>query len=95
MSGSLFGLPLLLSETCQTLGDAGDIYLANLREGYQTITKQGGIQFATSVHLWFDYDMMAFRAVFRVDGQAVMRSAITPPNSTITRSHFVRLAARA
>ncbi len=94
MSGFLFGLPLLLSDTCQTVGDAGDIYLANLRDGYQTITKQGGISFATSMHLWFDYDMMAFRAVFRVDGKTLNRAVVTPPHSTITRSHFIRLAAR-
>lgn len=94
-NGFLLGRPLLMSETCQTLGDAGDIYFADLTS-YQTITKSGGgIDFATSMHLWFDYDMLAFRARFRIDGQSVFRAAVTPPNSTVTRSPFVRLAARA
>lgn len=92
--GRLLGRPLIMSENCQTVGDAGDIYFASLN-WYQTITKGRGIDFATSMHLWFDYDMTAFRATFRVDGQSIVRSAVTPPNSSITRSPFVQLAARA
>jgi HK97 family phage major capsid protein len=93
-NGLLLGRPLLMSETCQTVGDAGDIYFAALNH-YQTITKSQGIDFATSLHLWFDYDMAAFRAVFRIDGQSLVRQAVTPPNSAVTRSPWVRLAARA
>ena len=93
-NGVLLGRPVMMSEHCQTLGDAGDIYFAALN-WYQTITKGRGIDFATSMHLWFDYDMTAFRAVFRVDGQSIVRAAVTPPNSSVTRSPFVRLAARA
>ena len=93
-NGTLLGRPVLMSEHCQTLGDAGDIYFAAL-SWYQTITKGRGIDFATSMHLWFDYDMTAFRAIFRVDGQSIVRAAVTPPNSAVTRSPFVRLAARA
>lgn len=92
-NGMLLGRPVMMSEHCQTLGDAGDIYFVSL-DWYQTITKGQGIDFATSMHLWFDYDMTAFRAIFRVDGQSLVRSAITPPNSSVTRSPFVRLAAR-
>lgn len=93
-NGLLLGRPLILSEQCQTVGDAGDIYFVAL-DWYQTITKGQGIDFATSMHLWFDYDMTAFRAIFRVDGASLVRAAITPPNSAVTRSPFVRLAARA
>lgn len=92
-NGLLMGRPVLMSEHCKTLGDAGDIYFVALN-WYQTITKGRGIDFATSMHLWFDYDMTAFRATFRVDGQSVVRSAVTPPNSAVTRSPFVQLAAR-
>ena len=92
-NGFLLGRPLLMSECCQTLGDAGDIYFVALN-WYQTITKGRGIDFASSMHLFFDYGVTAFRAVFRVDGQSIVRSAVTPPNSSITRSPFVRLAAR-
>lgn len=93
-NGLLLGRPLLMSEHCQTVGDAGDIYFTAL-DWYQTISKARGIDFATSMHLWFDYDMTAFRAVFRFDGASLVRAAITPPNSSVTRSPFVRLAARA
>jgi hypothetical protein len=34
------------------------------------------------------------RLTFRMDGQPALASAITPPNSANTRSHFVTLAAR-
>ena len=92
-NGMLLGRPLLMQEGCQTVGDAGDIYFAALNH-YQTITKSQSIDFATSLHLWFDYDMAAFRAVFRIDGQSLIRNPVTPPNSAVTRSPFVRLAAR-
>lgn len=92
-NGMLLGRPVILSEQCQTLGDVGDIYFAAF-DWYQTITKGQGIDFATSMHLWFDYDITAFRAIFRIDGASLIRAAITPPNSTVKRSPFVSLAAR-
>lgn len=92
--GVLLGRPVILTDTCQTLGDLNDILFVDFM-GYKTITKSGGIQTATSIHLWFDYDMVAFRATFRMDGQPWLSSAVTPPNSSVTRSPFVTLAARA
>ncbi len=50
---------------------------------------------ATSMHLWFDYDVQAFRATFRIDGHPWHAAAVTPPNSSVTRSSCVNLAARA
>ena len=92
-NGLLFGRPLLLTDACDTVGDQGDIVLANMA-GYRSITKAGGVEFAQSMHLWFDQDLMAFRLIFRMDGQPAMAAAITPPNSSVTRSHFVALQAR-
>ncbi len=92
--GTLLGRPVVLTDTCQTLGNLGDIYFANLGM-YRTLTKAGGIETATSMHLYFDAAAMAFRAVFRVAGQPVLKSAIMPPNSAITRSGYVALAERA
>ncbi len=92
--GTLLGRPVVLSDTCQTLGDQGDIYFVNFSM-YRTLTKQGGIETATSMHLYFDAAATAFRAVFRVAGQPVLKSAITPPNSAVTRSGYVALAVRA
>ena len=92
-NGLLMGRPIVLTDACDTVGDQGDIVLANL-SGYRAITKAGGADFATSMHLWFDQDLMAFRLIFRMDGQPALATAVTPPNSSITRSHFVALAAR-
>jgi HK97 family phage major capsid protein len=93
--GMLFGRPVILTDACQTVGDAGDIYFADLAGAYAVIQKRNGPKIDTSMHLWFDYDATAFRFAFRLDGQSLVRSAITPPNSAVTRSPFVRLAARA
>lgn len=92
--GTLLGRPVILSDTCQTLGNLGDIYFANLGM-YRTLTKAGGIETATSMHLYFDAAATAFRAVFRVAGQPALKSAVTPPNSAVTRSGYVALAERA
>lgn len=93
-AGLLMGRPVFMTDTCQTLGDKNDIQFVDF-QGYKTITKGGGIQTATSMHLWFDYDVQAFRATFRVDGEPWLTSAVTPPNSSVTRSPFVTLNARA
>jgi len=92
--GLLMGRPILMTDACDTVGDQGDIILANMA-GYRSITKAGGPAFSQSMHLWFDQDIQAFKLVFRMDGQPSLASVVTPPNSTVTRSHFVALAARA
>ena len=93
-SGMLLGLPVYESEHCQTVGDAGDIYLWQ-PAGYGAYQKQGGIKFATSMHLYFDYDVQAFRWTFRIGGRPYLSAAVTPDNGSSTRSHQVSLAARA
>lgn len=91
--GLLLGRPIVLTDACRTVGEQGDIILANMR-GYRAITKDSGPQLSTSMHLWFDQDIQAFRLVFRMDGGPQLSKAITPPYSTSTRSHFVALEAR-
>ena len=91
--GFLMGLPVRLQDSCQTLGDQGDIVLGNWGDGYVSIRKS--IQTQTSIHLWFDQGIDAFRAIFRFDGQPWLSAPMTPPYSAVTRSHFVTLAARA
>lgn len=93
--GTLNGRPLILSEHASALGAAGDLSLVSLK-GYRTITKTGGIQTDTSMHLYFDANATAFRFIFRMDGQPIMQAPITPPagKSTNTRSYFVTLGAR-
>lgn len=92
--GMLKGRPLQLSEHAEALGSQGDINLLSLR-GYRTITKAGGVETATSMHLYFDADATAFRFIFRINGKPLMSKPVTPPKSSNTRSHFVTLAVRA
>jgi len=90
---TLFGRPIVPVEYCPTVGDVGDIILADLT-AYATGTR-GGVDAATSMHLRFDYAETAFRFMFEVDGQPWLQSALTPANSTATLSTFVALDARA
>jgi HK97 family phage major capsid protein len=92
-NGLLLGSSIMLTDACQGIGNQGDIVLANMR-GYRVITKDSGPQLSTSMHLWFDQDIQAFKLVFRMDGGPQLSAPITPPYSTSTRSHFVALAAR-
>lgn len=93
--GTLLGRPVQFSEPNPTLGDAGDIEFIN-PNGYAFATKQGGgIDFASSIHLWFDQGTEALRWTFRCAGQPYLAAAVSPAKGSITRSHFVGLAARA
>lgn len=92
-NGLLLGRPIVLTDACDTVGDSGDIILANMG-GYRAITKAGGEEFSESMHLWFDQDVTAFKLNFRMDGQPALSAAVTPPNSTAKRSHFATIAAR-
>jgi len=92
----IMGLPAIAIEQCQTLGDQGDIFLANFPNGY-VLAEKGGIQTDMSIHVRFLYDESVFRFVMRVDGQPVRASALTPykGGATSTQSHFITLDARA
>ena len=90
---TLFGRPVIPVEYCKTLGDEGDIILADWSQ-YVAIDK-GGIEQAVSMHVRFIYDEMTFRFVYRVDGEPMWKSALTPQNGTLTLSPFVTLAERA
>jgi len=89
---TLFGRPVLPIEQCQTLGDQGDIILADLAH-YLMIDK-GGLKRDVSIHVRFVYDESCFRFVLRTDGQPELASAITPFNGTDTLSHFVTIEDR-
>jgi HK97 family phage major capsid protein len=91
--GTLLGRPVYFHEHAETLGDKGDIVLINPM-GYEAFRKQNGVQFADSIHLYFDYNIRAFRWIFRAGGQPVLSAPVQPAKGTNTKSHFVALAAR-
>ena len=92
--GVLFGRPVRFSDHCETLGDKGDIQFVNLK-GYYSPTKAGQPKYAESIHLYFDYNVKAFRWIFRLGGQPHLSAPVSPNKGSSNRSHFVTLAARA
>lgn len=92
--GTLMGRPVIPTQACETLGDQGDIILADLSQ-YLTIIKTGGVRQDVSIHLWFDYDVTAFKFVMRIGGQPWWGSSISPRDGSNTLSCFVTLDERA
>ena len=92
LTPSLLGRPLRFVEACQAVGTVGDIIFGDWGQ-YVAITK-GAIDTATSMHLWFDYDTLAFRARFRIDGQPWRSTTVTPGYGSNTRGNFVTLETR-
>lgn len=90
---SLKGRPVIPVQACKTVGDEGDIILADLSQ-YLVAQKAGGVKTDVSMHLYFDYGQQAYRFVFRMAGLPWWNAAITPENGTNTLSCFVTLAAR-
>jgi len=90
---TLLGRPVIPCEHCQTLGTTGDIALIDMNQ-YLYGRKSTGIEYASSMHLRFDYDEMTYRFVLRADGQPWWDAALTPKHGNNTQSPFVVLATR-
>jgi HK97 family phage major capsid protein len=86
------GRPAIEVEYAETVGTVGDISLVDLSR-YRLIRK-GGVEQASSMHVYFSTGEQAFRAFYRVDGQAVPRAAVTPFKGSSTLSPFVVLQSR-
>jgi HK97 family phage major capsid protein len=90
--GSLLGRPIVVTEACQAAGTAGDVILADMSR-YLAVVK-GSVKTDTSIHLWFDQNVMAFRFVMRMNGQPWLSAAIARKNGSATLSHFITLEGR-
>jgi len=91
--GTLLGRPVFVSQHANSFSSQGDVLLVDLSY-YQTITKAGGMQTATSMHLYFDADLTAFRTTFRMDGQSKIVNAIAPAKGSNSLSPYIQLGAR-
>ena len=89
---TLFGRPVIPVEQANTVGSLGDISLVDLSQ-YLLIDK-GGLNAASSIHVRFLYDESVFRFIYRVDGQPIWKSTLTPFKGSNTLSPFVTLAPR-
>ena len=91
--GRLKGRPVIVTEYNAALGSVGDIALIDFSQ-YKLIDK-GGIEGASSIHVQFLYGEQVFRWTWRLDGQPIWNSALTPANGGNTVHVAVALAARA
>ncbi len=91
---TLMGRPVITTQHCETVGDAGDICFCAMDQ-YILAAKSTGIETASSMHLWFDQDVQAFKFRMRADGQPWMNAAISPRDGSNTLGAFITLAARA
>ena len=89
--GRLIGRPVIETEYNPTLGTLGDLVLFSPSQ-YVAIQKGSGVQSASSIHVNFTSDETVFRFVFRVDGQPMWDSALTPFQGSNTVSPYVALA---
>jgi HK97 family phage major capsid protein len=97
LSGSpyatLFGKPIISHESAKELGTEGDIILTDLNQ-YLSLMKTQGLRQDVSIHLFFDYDVTAFRFILRCGGKPWWNNPITPKNGSNTRSCTVTLQTR-
>ncbi len=89
---SLLGRPIVTTEHAQTVGTEGDFMLWDPSE-YLLVDKEG-IETAASIHVRFLTDEQTFRVTYRVDGQPLWPSAVTPVHGTNTISPIITLAVR-
>jgi HK97 family phage major capsid protein len=91
--GSLLGRPIQVSQHASAFSAQGDVMLADFSY-MRTIQKSGGVDVQSSMHLFFDAGVTAFRALFRIDGQPKISKQITQARSSNKLSPFVMLQNR-
>lgn len=91
--GTLLGRPIIPTQAAQALGDKGDITFAALSQ-YGAVLKTGGIRADSSIHLFFDYGLTAFRFTFRMGGQPWWSSTYAAGKGSTTYGPFINLEAR-
>lgn len=91
----LRGMAAMESEYIPQLGDANDISLIDF-SGIKVVERQG-IQYATSIHIYFDTAEQAFRWTLRWNAMPKLSAPLTrnKGSSAYNLSHFVTLAERA
>jgi HK97 family phage major capsid protein len=89
--GTLLGRPIYETEYNAALASQGDIMLIS-PSAYLSVQKAGGVQAASSIHLYFTTDEQAFRFVYRVGGQPAWSSTRTEKDGQ-TVSPFVVMTA--
>lgn len=86
--GSIYGMPVVITEKLPTLGSTGDVLLADF--SYYIIGDRKNTSIAASEHYAFTSDLTTWRFVHRVDGQPWLNEPIYI-DTTNTVSPFVAL----
>lgn len=89
LPGTIYGVPVIVTEKVPAKGSVGDVTLADMR--YYLIGDRQRLTIMESEHVKFKFDEKAWRFVQRVDGQPWIDSAITPRAGGQTISPFVTL----
>ncbi len=76
---TLKGKRIIYSQSAQMLGSTGDIILADLSK-YVLGVKSYGLLVDTSIHIWFDQAITAFRVLARVGGEPWWMTPIASKN---------------
>ena len=76
--GTVYGLPIKVTDNLEALGTSGDIMLCDF--GYYLIGQKGGLRFEESSHYKFGNDQLVMRMIDRVDGQPWLDGPIAPKN---------------
>ncbi|HLW51308.1 MAG TPA: phage major capsid protein [Candidatus Angelobacter sp.] len=90
--GTLFGRPVVPTEYNAALTNQGDITLVDFSQ--MAFARKSVLQAASSMHVNFLTDEMAYRFTMRLDAQPSWNTALTPKNAGPTLSPYVTLAAR-
>ena len=88
----ILGKEVIWTEKCKTLGDKGDLYLADFSK---YVIADAGLSVMSSKHHRFANNQTSWRFALKTDGQPILTSAITPKNGSTTLSPFVVLQERA
>ncbi|MBA7553844.1 hypothetical protein ES705_46448 [subsurface metagenome] len=86
----LFSRPVLFTEHCAKLGDAGNLQLIDFSR-YAMLIREG-ISVKSDTSLGFKSDMISFKASLRIDGQPLDTSPTTLKDGTTTVSPYIKLA---
>ena len=90
--GTMLSRPVIPVEQCQTIGTEGDVILADLSQ--YIVGEKGGMNALSSVHVAFVTDQVAFRFIYRCNGEPVWHSPLTPFKGSDTIGPYVTLATR-
>ena len=84
--------PIIFSEKMEPLGSKGDILLADFSQ--YAIGLRGDMRLESSMHVHFQSDEIAYRAIIRVDGQPLWDESLTLEDGSTTVSPFIVLEER-